>query len=138
VPWKATPNKLLVLLPAIKVFDIARALPNGPTPSSFLPLPIDASIEARLHRSQSRAFLSEDGVPVPVEFFLASDPSAVIEHTKRVLFLEDDDIAHIYDGELHIHRLRREEGASAVRSIQTLEIELAAIMKGNFDHFMQK
>lgn len=95
-------------------------------------------MEARLHRSQSRAFLSEDGVPVPVEFFLASDPSAVIEHTKRVLFLEDDDIAHIYDGELHIHRLRREEGVSAVRSIQTLEIELAAIMKGNFDHFMQK
>jgi glucosamine--fructose-6-phosphate aminotransferase (isomerizing) len=95
-------------------------------------------MEARLHRSQSRAFLSEDGLPVPVEFFLASDPSAVIEHTKRVLFLEDDDIAHIYDGELHIHRLRREEGVSAVRSIQTLEIELAAIMKGNFDHFMQK
>src|SRR6202035_3481554 len=85
-------------------------VPNGTGPSSFLPLPIDASMEARLHRSQSRAFLSEDGVPVPVEFFLASDPSAVIEHTKRVLFLEDDDIAHIYDGELHIHRLRREEG----------------------------
>jgi glutamine---fructose-6-phosphate transaminase (isomerizing) len=95
-------------------------------------------MESRLHRSQSRAFLSEDGVPVPVQFFLASDPSAIIEHTKRVLFLEDDDIAHIYDGELHIHRLRREEGVSAVRSIQTLEIELAAIMKGNFDHFMQK
>src|SRR5947208_2326513 len=89
-------------------------------------------MEARLRRAQSRAFLSEDGAPVPVEFFLASDPSAVIEHTKRVLFLEDDDIAHIYDGELHIHRLRHEEGASAIRSIQTLEIELAAIMKGNF------
>jgi glutamine---fructose-6-phosphate transaminase (isomerizing) len=116
----------------------ARALANGPSASSFLPLPIDRSLEAHLRRSQSRAFLSEDGVPVPVEFFLASDPSAVIEHTKRVLFLEDDDIAHIYDGELHIHRLRREEGVSAVRSIQTLEIELAAIMKGNFDHFMQK
>ena len=111
---------------------------NGPSPANFLSLPIDSSMEARLHRSQSRAFLSEDGVPVPVEFFLASDPSAVVEHTKRVLFLEDDDIAHIYDGELHIHRLRREEGVSAVRSIQTLEIELAAIMKGNFDHFMQK
>ena len=116
---------------------IAPPMPNGGA-SNFLSLPVDASMEARLHRSQSRAFLSEDGVPVPVEFFLASDPSAIIEHTKRVLFLEDDDIAHIYDGELHIHRLRREEGVSAVRSIQTLEIELAAIMKGNFDHFMQK
>ncbi|CAJ0754721.1 8924_t:CDS:2, partial [Entrophospora sp. SA101] len=39
---------------------------------------------------------------------------------------------------LHIHRLRRDDGISAVRSIQTLEIELAEIMKGSFDHFMQK
>jgi glutamine---fructose-6-phosphate transaminase (isomerizing) len=120
-----------------RVLTVAPPMPNGGA-SNFLSLPADSSMEARLHRSQSRAFLSEDGVPVPVEFFLASDPSAIIEHTKRVLFLEDDDIAHIYDGELHIHRLRREEGVSAVRSIQTLEIELAAIMKGNFDHFMQK
>ncbi|OLL23778.1 Glutamine--fructose-6-phosphate aminotransferase [isomerizing] [Neolecta irregularis DAH-3] len=91
-----------------------------------------------LRRAQSRAFLNDEGMPVPVEFYLASDPSAVIEYTKRVLYLEDDDIAHIYDGELHIHRLRREEGASAIRLIQTLEIELAEIMKGSFDHFMQK
>ena len=31
----------------------------------------------------------------PVEYFLASDPSAVIEHTNRVLFLEDYDVAAI-------------------------------------------
>lgn len=91
-----------------------------------------------LRRSQSRAFISDDGLPMPTEFFLASDPSAIVEHTKRVLYLEDDDIAHIYDGELHIHRLRREEGASTFRSIQTLELELAEIMKGKFSHFMQK
>ncbi|CAG8716213.1 19762_t:CDS:2, partial [Gigaspora rosea] len=91
----------------------------------------------KLRHSQSRTFLSEDGLPQPIEYFLASDPSAVVEHTKRVLYLEDDDIAHI---ELHIHRLRSDEGksGSAVRSIQTLELELAKIMKGSFDHFMQK
>ena len=93
---------------------------------------------SKMHRSQSRAFLSEDGMPQPIEFFLASDPSAVIEHTKRVLYLEDDDIAHICEGELHIHRLRREDGMSSVRFIQTLELELAEIMKGQYDHFMQK
>ncbi|CAG8555837.1 4167_t:CDS:2 [Paraglomus occultum] len=97
--------------------------------------PPDAS---RLRRSQSRTFLSEDGMPQPIEFFLASDPSAIVEHTKRVLYLEDDDIAHISDGELHIHRLRRDDGISAVRSIETLEIEINEIMKGKFDHFMQK
>ncbi|CDH52476.1 l-glutamine d-fructose 6-phosphateamidotansferase [Lichtheimia corymbifera JMRC:FSU:9682] len=92
----------------------------------------------QLHRSQSRAFLSEDGMPQPIEFFLASDAAAIVEHTKRVLYLEDDDIAHIANGELHIHRLRRDENSPATRSIQTLEIELAEIMKGSFDHFMQK
>ncbi|TYJ58503.1 glutamine-fructose-6-phosphate transaminase (isomerizing) [Cryptococcus floricola] len=92
----------------------------------------------KLRRSQSRAFLSEDGMPQPIEFFVASDASAVIEHTKRVLYLEDDDIAHIAEGELHIHRLRRDDTVSSVRAIEHLEIELAEIMKGQFDHFMQK
>ncbi|ODV96497.1 hypothetical protein PACTADRAFT_80512 [Pachysolen tannophilus NRRL Y-2460] len=90
------------------------------------------------HHSQSRAFLSEDGIPMPVEFFLSSDPSSVIQHTKKVLFLEDDDIAHIYNGELHIHRAVKEAGAATTRAIQTLEIELAEIMKGPYSHFMQK
>ncbi|CAO3668083.1 unnamed protein product [Umbelopsis ramanniana] len=93
----------------------------------------------KLQRSQSRAFLSEDGLPQPIEYFLASDAAAIVEHTKRVLYLEDDDIAHIANGELHIHRLRRDDGiSSSICSIQTLEIELAEIMKGSFDHFMQK
>jgi len=105
-----------------------------PEPDSKL----SSSDVPKMHRSQSRAFLSEDGMPQPIEFFLASDPSAVIEHTKRVLYLEDDDIAHICEGELHIHRLRREDGMSSVRFIQTLELELAEIMKGQYDHFMQK
>ncbi|KDN40950.1 isomerising glucosamine-fructose-6-phosphate aminotransferase [Tilletiaria anomala UBC 951] len=91
-----------------------------------------------LMRTQSRAFLSEDGLPQPIEYFVASDASAIIEHTKRVLYLEDDDIAHISKGELHIHRLRRNDGLSSMRSIETLEIELAEIMKGQFEHFMQK
>jgi glutamine---fructose-6-phosphate transaminase (isomerizing) len=84
--------------------------------------------------------MSEDGMPQPIEFFIASDASAVIEHTKRVLYLEDDDVAHISEGELHIHRLRRndDQSQSSVRAIETLEIELAEIMKGKFDSFMQK
>ena len=38
-----------------------------------------------LHRSQSRAFLSDDGMPLPTEFFLSSDSAAIVEHRKRVL-----------------------------------------------------
>ncbi|KAF9517535.1 hypothetical protein BS47DRAFT_1380418 [Hydnum rufescens UP504] len=109
--------------------------PGGPGPvTSNLLVPPTVGMT----RSQSRAFMSDEGIPQPIEFFIASDASAVIEHTKRVLYLEDDDIAHIADGELHIHRLRRGEGKSSVRAIETLELELAEIMKGKFDHFMQK
>ena len=91
-----------------------------------------------LHRSQSRAFFSDEGQPMPAEFFLSSDASAIVEHTKKVLYLEDDDIAHIHDGALNIHRLNKNEGTSNVRTIQTLELELQEIMKGKFEHFMQK
>ncbi|KAK0877543.1 glutamine--fructose-6-phosphate transaminase (isomerizing) [Friedmanniomyces endolithicus] len=109
--------------------------PMGATLGSNLLAPPDKSL---LHRSQSRAFLSDDGMPQAAEFFLSSDPSAIVEHTKKVLYLEDDDIAHIHEGQLNIHRLSKTDGMSNVRAIQTLEIERQEIMKGRFDHFMQK
>ena len=119
--------------------------PVSPAPSTAGGLLAPPTASHSIARSQSRAFMSEDGMPQPIEFFVASDAAAIIEHTKRVLYLEDDDIAHISEGELHIHRFRRAEDgnitpsqASATRSIETLEIELAEIMKGKFDHFMQK
>ncbi|KND03342.1 glutamine-fructose-6-phosphate transaminase (isomerizing) [Spizellomyces punctatus DAOM BR117] len=94
--------------------------------------------QPKIRRTQSRSFFGEEGVPMPVEYILASDASAIIEHTKKVLYLEDDDIAHISDGDLHIHRLRRDDRMSSVRPIQTLEQELAQIQKGAFSHFMLK
>lgn len=103
--------------------------------SANLLAPADKSL---LHRSQSRAFFSDEGAPMPAEFFFSSDASAIVEHTKKVLYLEDDDIAHIHDGALNIHRLTKDDGASNIRTIQTLELELQEIMKGKFDHFMQK
>lgn len=111
---------------------------NSPAANSMIAH--DPNATPKLRRTTSRAFLSEDcdGEPQPIEYFVASDPAAIIEHTKRVLYLEDDDVAHIHDGELHIHRMRREDGMSNIRAIQTLEMELAEIMKGSFAHFMQK
>lgn len=105
--------------------------------NSFLTVPGN-TVQEPLRHSQSRAFLSDDNTPRPIEFFLASDPAAVVEHTRKVLFLEDDDIAHISDGELHIHRVRRDVNESTIRSIETLELQLQQIMKGKFSHFMQK
>lgn len=44
-----------------------------------------------LHRTRSQAFLSDDNTPNPVEFFIASDPAAIAEHTKKIVYLEDGD-----------------------------------------------
>ena len=117
---------------------LTSAIVEPPTSTSRLAPPV---VGPKISRRQSRNFISEDGTPQPIEFFIASDAAAIVEHTKRVLYLEDDDIAHVAEGQLHIHRLRRGEGqpdTPATRSIETLEIEIAAIMKGKFDHFMQK
>ncbi|XP_069474992.1 glutamine--fructose-6-phosphate aminotransferase [isomerizing] 1 isoform X3 [Ambystoma mexicanum] len=73
-----------------------------------------------------------------VEYYFASDASAVIEHTNRVIFLEDDDVAAAMDGRLSIHRVKRNVGDHPARAIQTLQMELQQIMKGNFSSFMQK
>lgn len=108
------------------------------TSDASLGASLAAPDKSLLHRSQSRAFMTDDGMPMPTEFFLSSDPSAIVEHTKKVLYLEDDDIAHIHEGSLNIHRLKKADGSSNVRTIQTLELELQEIMKGEFDHFMQK
>uniref|UniRef100_A0A668AKR8 glutamine--fructose-6-phosphate transaminase (isomerizing) n=1 Tax=Myripristis murdjan TaxID=586833 RepID=A0A668AKR8_9TELE len=70
--------------------------------------------------------------------FLSYDGSAVIEHTNRVIFLEDDDVAAVTDGRLSIHRIKRTAGDHPARAIQTLQMELQQIMKGNYSSFMQK
>ncbi|XP_032587905.1 glutamine--fructose-6-phosphate aminotransferase [isomerizing] 2 isoform X6 [Drosophila mojavensis] len=73
-----------------------------------------------------------------VEYFFASDASAVIEHTNRVIYLEDDDVAAVRDGILSIHRLKKSLDDPHAREITTLKMEIQQIMKGNYDYFMQK
>lgn len=73
-----------------------------------------------------------------VEYFFASDASAVIEHTNRVIYLEDDDVAAVKDGLLSIHRLRKTQDDPHAREITTLKMEIQQIMKGNYEYFMQK
>merc|ERR1712235_155828 len=75
-----------------------------------------------------------------VEYFFASDASAIIEHTNRVIFLEDDDVAAVSSGVLSIHRVSRnlDQNNPISREITTLKMEIQQIMKGNFSSFMQK
>lgn len=75
-----------------------------------------------------------------LELFLASEASAVVEHTKQVIYLEDNDIVHMRKGEYTVYNWSDVDSASVEvrRTIQTLTMEVSQIMKGGYNHYMEK
>jgi len=70
------------------------------------------------------------------EFYLASDATPIIEYTKNVLYLEDEEIAVLNKGEeMRLFNIKKE---NKTPYIQELEMHLEAIEKGGYDHFMLK
>ncbi|HCQ29291.1 MAG TPA: glutamine--fructose-6-phosphate transaminase (isomerizing), partial [Flavobacteriales bacterium] len=70
------------------------------------------------------------------DFYIASDATPIIEYTKNVVYLEDEEIARIdlKDG-LKLKTIKNEK---IEPYIQELELQLEAIEKGGYDHFMLK
>ncbi|XP_068659714.1 glutamine--fructose-6-phosphate aminotransferase [isomerizing] 1-like [Aristolochia californica] len=84
---------------------------------------------------------------LPKELFFSSDANALIEHTKKVLWIEDDEVVHLKGGGVSIlkfdHDSARSHGrlprpASIQRALSVLEMEVEQIKKGKYEHFMQK
>lgn len=70
------------------------------------------------------------------DFFIASDASPIIEYTKNVVYLEDEQVAVLRKGhELKIRNLKDKE---ITPYVQKLTLELESIEKGGYDHFMLK
>jgi glucosamine--fructose-6-phosphate aminotransferase (isomerizing) len=69
------------------------------------------------------------------EHFLASDASPIIEYTKEVVYVNDYELAIIKADELILKNLGNDK---LTPYITKLDMELAAIEKGGFDHFMLK
>lgn len=69
------------------------------------------------------------------EHFLASDASPIIEYTKEVVYVNDYEVAIIRPDELILKNLGNEK---ITPFITKLDMELAAIEKGGYDHFMLK
>lgn len=69
------------------------------------------------------------------EFFLASDATPIVEYTNEVVYLNDQEIAVIEKNEL---RLKNTADIPSTPYIQTLDLELEAIEKGGYEHFMLK
>jgi glutamine---fructose-6-phosphate transaminase (isomerizing) len=71
----------------------------------------------------------------PGEYFMASDATPIVEYTRKVSYLEDNEIAVITNGELIVKTIAN---VKKTPFIHQLEISLDAIEKGGYEHFMLK
>ncbi|HTN21244.1 MAG TPA: glutamine--fructose-6-phosphate transaminase (isomerizing) [Pelobium sp.] len=69
------------------------------------------------------------------EYFVASDATPIVEYTKNVIYLDDNEIAYLKTDELVIRSIDNEIKTPYV---QQLEIKLEMLEKGGYDHFMLK
>ena len=70
------------------------------------------------------------------EFFMASDATPIIEHTKNVVYLNDEEIVEVTLGEeIKIRNIENEEQTPYIHE---LEMHLEEIEKGGYEHFMLK
>jgi glutamine---fructose-6-phosphate transaminase (isomerizing) len=70
------------------------------------------------------------------DFFVASDATPIIEYTKNVVYLEDEEVAIVTrNEELKIKNIKNKEKTPYV---QQLEWNLHELEKGGYDHFMLK
>jgi len=69
------------------------------------------------------------------ESFVASDVPALLPYTRRVIFLEDGDVAEIRQGTV---RIWDGKGKKADRPVKEIQWTLSQAEKGGYRHFMQK
>jgi len=87
-----------------------------------------------------RIVVARKGSPLVIgvgegECLIASDPSAIISHTRRVIYLDDGDVALVTADSVDITDL---DHAPKDRDVAELEFELGAVEKGGYAHFMLK
>lgn len=69
------------------------------------------------------------------EYFIASDVSAVLSATRKIIYLEDGDVADIRRESVKIYDAN---GHKKTRKIHTSDVSLASMELGPYAHFMQK
>jgi glutamine---fructose-6-phosphate transaminase (isomerizing) len=70
------------------------------------------------------------------ENFLASDPSAIMQHTKKVIYLEDYDVAVITNKKVKVHNLK--EAKHTAPKIELLDYENEEALLNDYPNFMLK
>jgi len=70
------------------------------------------------------------------EFYLASDGTPIVEHTRKVVYLKDEETVTLTrNGKMEIKSISNEEQTPF---IQELQMEIAMLEKGGYDYFMLK
>jgi glucosamine--fructose-6-phosphate aminotransferase (isomerizing) len=69
------------------------------------------------------------------EYFVASDATPIVEYTKSVIYLNDQNVAVITKGELILKNLKN---IPLTPNVQELSLDIGEIDKGGYDHFMLK
>ncbi len=91
-------------------------------------------------KEPDKVIAARKGSPIVIgvgkdEFFIASDATPIVEYTKNVVYLNDNEVATINNGDLTVRTIDNE---MKVPFVQELELKLEAIEKGGYDHFMIK
>jgi glucosamine--fructose-6-phosphate aminotransferase (isomerizing) len=86
-------------------------------------------------------FVAKNGSPVAIgfgdkEFFLSSDAAALLPHTRDVLFLKDDHMVKMTYDDVTLYSIS--EGNEVSYETQTLDWDIEAAEKGQYDHFLMK
>ncbi|WDF77735.1 glutamine--fructose-6-phosphate transaminase (isomerizing) [Mucilaginibacter sp. KACC 22773] len=69
------------------------------------------------------------------EYFVASDATPIVEYTKNVIYLNDNEIAYIHRDSLLIKNI---DNSVQTPYIQELDLKLEMLEKGGYEHFMLK
>ena len=69
------------------------------------------------------------------ETFLASDSAAILEHTNKMIFLENGDFVEITNGKFKLFDINMNEIS---REIQEIDWKVSEAEKSGYDHFMYK
>lgn len=95
-----------------------------------------------MHRDEPHKLIAaKKGSPLVIgigkdDFFIASDATPIVEYTRNVIYLEDEEIALIRLGQEIVIRTIADKEIKPY--IHELQIELEQLEKGGFEHFMLK
>ncbi len=87
-----------------------------------------------------RIWVARRGSPIVIgvgeaETLVASDAAAIVAHTNRVIYLDDDDIAELSAGSIEV---RTAHNTPVSRTVSQVDWDVRAAEKGGFEHFMLK